>query len=84
MSTRQKIDTAFLVLLIGLVSVPVIGKDDSVGGVSAEDIEIVRNLDVLEEMELLESLDLAESYETTKDAEGSQIKGDDAHEEDNG
>ena len=84
MSTRQKIYTAFLVLLIGSTGVLVMGQDEPVRGVSAEDIEIVRNLDILEEMELLESLDLVESYETAKDTESSQIKGDDAHEEDNG
>lgn len=83
MPIRQKIDAAFLVLLIGLMGVPVRGQDEPVRCVSAEDIEIVRNLDVLEEMELLESLDLAENYETVKDAEDSPIKGDDAHEENN-
>lgn len=79
----KKTYSIFLALLIGLTGVLVRGEDEPVRGVSAEDIEIIRNLDVLEEMELLESLDLAENYETVKDAEDSPIRGDDAHEENN-
>lgn len=81
MSSRKKIYVTFLILAIGSTGIPVPGQDEPPRGVSAEDIEIVRNLDILEEMELLESLDLAENYETVNDTENSQIKGDGAHEE---